>query len=515
MKRLPTFTVIVAVLSLAACTKKTPQFVNSIPDNAMAVLSIHPMQIHTKGKLNSFEALKEKAKDEVWSMILEDPLSTGLMMDEYAYLFAWMEEEAPVIGMVSGMKDMEKFESVLQKIDDDIIQGATEMEGYRYIQPDEEGIIAWNKEQVIMLGSPDEKEFDQSFWTGTLDRMFHPVKEESVTSLVDFRDFQGKMKDINLWFSTDDIRKIFEIIAREKGVGENIGEFPINLYNNYTHLYCDFANGEMSLTGETNFSEEVQKNLDEILVLNPSLNQDILKMTPGGNLLLALAVSMDLEKAKKLMEKFPTDSLPLPEGPGEVIGNLEEALDVEVETLFKALSGDFILAVNGIEGDAMIPVEIFIGVGVKSDEIQKQMMEKIGENVPIEDEGDFFTMNIQGNEIYSGIIHDTWVITNAKGYKKAASSGKLDKSLLDSRFTHYADGSMGMFLNLDLDTYPSLVRDLANQNEIRGQWIRQITDPLDHFGITAGDQKGLMTLKTNSPNENSLYTLLKITETGE
>jgi hypothetical protein len=510
MKQLPIFTVILAGFFLAACTQKTPQFVNSIPDNVVAVVSLHPMQIHSKGKLNSFEALKEKAKDEVWSMILEDPLSSGLMLDEYTYLFAWIEKEAPVIGMVSGMKDMHKFESVLKKIDDDIPGKATELEGYKFIQPDPVGIIAWNEEQVIILGSPDKEEFEQIFWTGTLDKMFHPMKEESVTSLVDFKDFQGKMKDINLWLSTDNLREIVEKIA-----GDKIGELPFSLHNNYTHFYCDFAEGEMNLTSEVNFSEEVQKNLDEILVLKPSLNDNILKMTPGGHLLLAMSVSMDLEKVQKLMEKIPTDSLHLPEGPGEVIKNIEEALGMDLETVVKAFTGDFTLAVNGIEGDATIPLEIFIGVGMKSDEIQKQMMKKMGEMVPIEEEGDFFMINIQGNEIYSGIIRDTWVITNAKGYKEAAIAGKLDKSLLNSKFSDYAGGSMGLYLNLDLDAYPSFVRDLAKQHDNREYWIRQVTDPLDHFGITAGDRKGLMTLKTNNPHENSLYTLLKITESGE
>ena len=508
MKRLPIIIAIVAGLVIASCSKKTPEFAKSIPDNAVAVVSLHPMQIHSKGKLNTFEALKEKVKDEVWGQILDDPLSTGLMLNEFAYLFAWMEEEAPVIGMVAGMKDVEKFETTMNMIDGEIIAGATEMEGYRYIQPDQEGIIAWNGEQAIILGSPDGNEFEESFWTTKLDWMFHPVKEESVVSLVDFRDFQGKMKDFNLWISTDDMRKIVEKLAKDK-----IGELPINLYNNYTHLYCDFANGEVNITGETNFSEEVQKNLDEILVMNPSLNEDILKMAPGGDLLVALAVSMDLEKVKKMAEKFSPDGLP--DKLGNVGDKVEDAIGIPAATLLKAFTGDFTLAVNGLEGDVMIPLEIFIGLGVKSDEIQKQLMEKVEDMVPVEEEGDFFVINIQGNEIYSGIIHDTWVITNVKGYKEAAKSGKLDQSLVDSRFADFDDGSMGMFLNLDLDSYPGMVNDLLKQKPEKENWIRKLTDPFDYFGITAGDQKSLMTLKTNKPNENSLYTILKITEAGE
>jgi hypothetical protein len=508
MKRSTIIASIIAGILVSACTSKSPEFVNSIPDNAFAVLSMHPMQIHSKGQLNTLETLKEKAKDEIWSMILEDPMSTGLMLDEYTFLFAWMEEEAPVIGMVAGMKDLEKFEATIGKIKEGIVDSAEEGQGYKYIQPDEEGIIAWNEDQVIILGSPDEEEFETSFWTGKLDWMFAPVKEESIASLVDFKDFLGKMKDINFWFSADDMAKIMEKIAESKGKVE-MGEFPVKLTNNYTHFYCDFVNGAMNVTGETNFSEEVQKNVDEVLVMNPSLNQEILKITPGGDLLLALALSMDLEKVQSLLKNFSPEEL------GEVGDKVEEATGIPADQIIQALSGDFTLAINGLEGDVMVPVEIFIGLGVKSDEIQKQLMEQLGSMVPVEEEGDFFMINVQGNEIYSGILHDTWVITNAKGYKNAVQGSGLDKSLLDSRFSDFSDGSVGMYMNLDLSTYPQTVQDLLAQKPEQGEWIRKLSGPFDYLGMSAGDQQGQMTLKTNQPGENSLYTILKLTESAD
>lgn len=503
MKRLQIIIAVSTGIFLASCSLKTPDFAVSIPDDAIAVVSLHPMQIHSKGQLNTFESLKEKVKDEVWSMILEDPLSSGLMLDEYTFLFAKMEEEAPVIGVVAGMKDMETFETILEKIKEDIREEFVEMTDYKYVQPDKEGIVAWNEDQMIILVSPDNDEFEESYWTSSLDWMFNPVKEESITSLVDFRDFQGKMKDINLWMSTDDIMKVVEKLAKDK-----IQDFPVTFYNNYTHMYCDFANGAVKISGETNFSEEVQKNIDEVLVMKPALNKDILAMAPGEDLLLGLAVSMDLEKLKALIEKFSAPEL------GEVGDKIEETIGVPPDMLLKAFTGDFTLAVNGLEEEGMIPVEIFIGIGVESDEIQKQMMEKVEGMVPVEEEGDFFVINIQGNEIYSGILNDTWVITNMKGYKDAVKDGKLDKSLLDSQFKDFADGSMGMYLNMDLESYPQMVNDLLKQKPEQEQWVRKLTEPFDYFGITAGDQKSLMTLKTNKPNENSLYTILQLTESG-
>jgi hypothetical protein len=504
MKRLQIIIAVLTGMFLASCSMKAPDFAVSIPDDAIAVLSLNPMQIHSKGQLNTLESLKEKVKDEVWSMILEDPLSTGLMLDKYTFLFAKMEEEAPVIGFVAGMKDMEKFETVLEKIKEGISKEFKEMTGYKYVQPDKEGIIAWNEDQLIILASPDHDEFEESYWTTSLDWMFNPVKEESITSLVDFRDFEGKMKDINLWMSTDEIMKVVKKLAKEK-----IHEFPLTLYNNYSHLYCDFANGAVKISGEAKFSEEVQKNIDEVLVMKPSLNKDILAMAPGEDLLLGMAVSMDLEKLQALIKKFPAAEL------GEVGDKVEQAIGVPPAMLLKAFTGDFTLAVNGLEEEGMIPVEIFIGIGVESDSIQSMMMEKVQGMVPVEEQGDFFVINIQGNEIYSGILNDTWVITNMKGYKEAVANGKLDKSLLDSKFSDFAEGSMGFYINMDLDSYPQVVSDMLEQKPVQKEWIQKVTGPFEYFGITAGDQKSLMTLKTNKPNENSLYTILQLTESGD
>jgi phosphoribosylanthranilate isomerase len=504
MKRLPIAIVLTAGLIFSSCSKKSPEFVNSIPDDAIGVVSLHPMQLHTKSQINSIESIKERVKDEIWEQIIDNPLSTGLMLDEYTYIFVKMEENAPIIGVVSGMKDVEKFIATLKKIKDGIMDTAKEMEGYKYIQADEEGVIAWNEKQMIVLTSPDNDEFEESYWTGSLDWMFNPVKEESITSLVDFKDFQGKMKDLNIWLSTDEIRKVIEVLAKDK-----IPELPVALYNNYAQIYFDFSNGALDISGETHFSEEVEKNVEEFLVMNPSLNEEMLKLAPGGNLLVALAGSMDLKKIQNMVEKFAPPEL------DSVGSKVEAATGIAAKELLNAFTGDFTIAVNGIEGEAMIPVEVFLGFGVNGEAIQEKLMEKVQGMAPVEKQGDFFVINVQGNEIYSGIINNLWVITNAKGYRDAIEGGKLDNSLVDSKFSDFADGSMGMYVNLNLSSYPGMVKGLLDQKEEQSKWVGKITDPFDYLGITAGNYQSLITLKTNKPSENSLYTILRLTDTPE
>ena len=504
MKRLSIVFVWTAALVLSSCSKKAPEFVNSIPDDAIAVLSLHPMQIHTQSKINTFPTVKEKVKDEIWEQILENPLSTGLMMDKYAYVFVKMEETTPVIGVISGMKDVKKFETTLSKIEEGLTDEIQKNEVYSWIQPDHEGIIAWNNKQMIVLASPNEDEFETSYYTETLDKMFTPLKEESITSLVDFKDFLGKMKDLNIWISSNEM---FDIL--EKVVGDEIPEFPVALYHNYAQIYVDFANGEMNINGETHFSEEVEKNIEEFLVMKPALNQDMLNLAPGGNLLVALAGSMDLAKAQQMIEKFALPEL------DTVSTKVEKATGMEIEDLLNAISGDFAIVLNGVEGGAMIPLELYLGIGVNGKALQEKLMETVEGMAPVEEEGDFFVINIQGNEIYSGIINDVLVVTNAKGYKDAVKNGHYENSLADSRFSDFSSGSLGIYANLNLEDYPIMLQEMLGQNQKMKMWVERFTDPFDYLGVCAGNYKNQIFVKTTNPSENSLYTILKMVEPPE
>jgi len=504
MKRLSLVFIWAALLALSSCSKKVPDFVHSIPDDAIAVVTLHPMRIHTKSQINSFASIKERVKDEIWKQILENPLSTGLMMNEYAYVFVKMEEKSPIIGVVAGMKDQKKFESTLSKIKEGITEEFETNEVYTWIQPDNEGIIAWNNKQMIVLASPDSDEFETSFFTETLDKMFSPVKEESIMSLVDFKDFLGKMEDLNLWVSSNEM---FDII--EKMIGSDMPDFPIALYHNYAQVFIDFADGEMNIHGETHFSEEVEKNIEEFLVMKSALNEDMLNLAPGGNLLVAVAGSMDLAKTQKMIEKFAPPEL------DTMSTKVEIAIGMEIEDLLESISGDFTIVVNGVEGEAMIPLEIFLGIGVNGRALQEKLLETVHGLFPVEEEGDFFIINFQGNEIYCGIINDVLVLTNAKGYKEAIKSGTHETPLTSTRFGDFTSGSLGMFINLDLSEYPALVQGLLGQKPEAQRWIKRFTDPLDYLGVSAGNYQNQVVVKTSSPSENSLYTIMKMVDSPE
>jgi hypothetical protein len=257
---------------------------------------------------------------------------------------------------------------------------------------------------------------------------------------------------------------------------------------------------------ETHFSEEVKKNVEQFMVTKPSINDNLLDMAPGGDLLLGLAVSADLKAFKNLLEKLPMDSIP------DIGGKIQEATGIAAEDIWSALNGDFVLAINGLEEGGMMPVEVLVGIGVKGDELQKQMMEKMGEWTQVEEQEDFFMINVNGMELYSGIIDNVWIITNARGYKDAIKGSGLDASLKDSKFMDYAGGGMGMYMNLDLSTYPATLQGMIGQDPEAASQLELITGSLSSIGIEASNYENDLTLITAKEDENSLYTLLKLVE---
>ena len=243
--------------------------------------------------------------------------------------------------------------------------------------------------------------------------------------------------------------------------------------------------------------------------MKPALNEDMLNLAPGGNLLVAIAGSMDLAKAQKMIEKFAPPEL------DTMSNKVETVTGMEIQDLLDAISGDFTIAINGVEGQEMIPLEIFIGIGVNGKALQEKLMETVQGLAPIDEEGDFFIINFQGNEIYSGIVNDILVVTNAKGYKEAVKSGTHGTPLTSSRFGDFADGSLGMFVNLELDEYPAMLQGMLVQRPEASQWVERFTEPFDYVGMSAGNYKNKVVVKTSDPSENSLYTILKMVDKAE
>jgi len=500
MKRIVYLTILLTGLLLSSCTKKAPTFVNTIPDNAVLVASLHPGQLYEKGGIASLENLKKEVDDDFARALLEDPQHSGLMIDEYSFLFVYLENESPVIGTVTGVRNKEKLESTIKEIGKEEELLIQEHAGFRYIMPEDDDVaLAWNDEKLIFLAFKDAYVMETKL--AELDRLFKLPKEESITTMVDFKGFLKNMKDINIWVSSNELKTILQHM--DKDIQVNL---PMTLDNNYGHVYCEFADGALYIDAESHFSEEIQKNIDQFLVMKDRIDPKLLQMAPGGNLLMAMGGGIELEKVRNLVDQFAPQSV------DSLGSSIEEATGMTPQELWQAFTGDFIIAVNGTEANPTLPVEIFIGLGVDDATIQKKLMEKMGTMDPVEGNGDFFMLNYQGNEIYSGIIDGVWVLTNSKGYSAAIKSGKLEKTLNDTRFSELATSPIAMYMNLQLEDYPMMIQNTLRESAKGNEMLDYVSASFKSMLMTSANNKSNFTLETAKPGENSLYTLLRLSE---
>lgn len=500
MKKLPLVLLSIALV-LGSCSRKAPDFLKTIPDDAFLVVSMHPKKIFDKGQISSLEGLKKEIRNDFARTLIDDPLKSGIMMNEYAYMFVYFKNEEPMVGVVSGLDNRGKFESSLKKLRETEPEFEEIGEFTMMTGTDMEQMMAWDDEKVLFLASP-ALDMSKDNWQEEAILLFNQPKEEAITSMVDFNNFQRNMKDMNAWISSDELRTVLKKSGALRDMDIDI---PVELYNNYGHVYCEFTNDGMFVTSETRLSEEVEKNT-EFIIARPELNEALLENTPGGNLLMAMAFSLDIEKAKKYIGQM---------APPEVdsLGNrIENMTGIPSEELVNSLTGDFVVAINGIEESTSLPVELFVGIGVNNKMLQEKLMGTVDNMADVKQEQDFFMINAGGMEIYSGIMDDIWVITNTKGYKDAIRDGGLDKNLNDSRFRDYAGESMGMYMNLDMTAYPAALQQMLSQNDQARKTLEMVTESFSSLGIQAGNSESQLELKTASGDENSLYLIMKMLE---
>jgi hypothetical protein len=504
MRKLPLLALFVLAIIATSCSKKSPEITKSIPDEAFVVASFHPKQLYDKGQIATFENVFSKIDNEVILTILKDPGQSGIKMDEYAFVFSYFVDDESVVGATAVLKDKEAFSKLIRNLIDS--EGKefeiTEIEGYSLFAPEnEETGMMWNEEQLIFLSTPDKNK-STAEWQTMLSPLFELEKENAVTSIVDFNDFTGKMKDINFWVTGDEFKKLIE----KSGMMDQMDfNFPMELYNNYSQHFVDFDNGAMYLHSETHFSDDVKKAAETFLMAKENLNERLLELTPGNNLLLAMAFSLELDKIVDLMKNFSPPEM------DTVSGKIEKATGIPGKDILDALNGDFVIAVNGAPEGSSIPVEILIGIGLDDESLQKRLMGTVENMADVQKDGDFFMINANGVELYSGIVDGIWVITNTSGYKDAVTGSGLEKSLKDSKFSEYTDGSMGMYVNLDLTTYPAALQGMMSSGSAP-EILELLIASFEYLGMEASNKAYDMTLKTTKDDENSLHTILKFME---
>ncbi len=488
-----------AVLFTTACSTRVPDTVNNIPDHAFMVLSMHPKKMYDKGDVGNMQHLINKFQKPVIRKVLKDPLSSGIELNDYAFVFIYFIDDEPMIGATMSINDPAKFSDVIAGLNEDENLDIIDHKGHSMIVDDDDAALAWDDKELVFLSSPG-KDLSRTQWQEELTRLFDLTKEESITSIVDFNSFSRNMKDFNVWFTGDEMKRILEKMQ----VNGNMDiDLPLSLMNNYGRLFVEFEQGEMRVHSETHFSDDVTKAAETFMVARSELNEDLLKLAPGNDLLMALAFSIDIDKMVKLMKQFSPPEM------DTVSNKVEQMTGIPGNEILESLNGDFVLAVNSAQEGGLLPVEIMIGIGLDDKKLQEHLMGRVNQMADVEQEGDFFMIQANGMELYSGILNDIWVITNTPGYKDKVTGKGLDITLEDSPFSDFDDGAMGMYLKMDLSEYPSMVKGLVDQQDLP-EMVDEATGAFSYMGIEGSNQSNDMLLVMQNKQDNSLQTLMQL-----
>lgn len=163
--------VALVVLLLATSCGKTPSHINVIPGDAFGVMLLKPGEMDRDALVKQIESNDEykdameeiREESEVLADILDDfikdPNSLGLDMEAEMYLFTAPNDDEIMFGYVMAMKKASAFEDVLKKLIAEMDMGIDieDADGFKkVVLPMGAGIIIWDKEKLLVLGSDGE-----------------------------------------------------------------------------------------------------------------------------------------------------------------------------------------------------------------------------------------------------------------------------------------------------------------------------------------------------------------------
>ncbi|HQP04941.1 MAG TPA: DUF4836 family protein [Bacteroidales bacterium] len=252
------------LIGVTSCSKKTANL-NFVPKNAFVVMTVDGKSWKDMVKPEKMlendqykEGMKEieqtsKKLAEFIEKVAKDPNELGIEADGMMYGFVSMEDENLLLGFIAGV-DKKKFEENLKMISEelDFELETKEKDGITYFMPEDELILGWDKNKVMLLGLADGHDFDIE---KELFALMNQKKSESILDDKDFNAFLKDSKDFNIWISSN----IVNVVDDNEEIAELEKMLGIDFNDNYGHIFFEYTKGESTMTAKLRFNESIQK----------------------------------------------------------------------------------------------------------------------------------------------------------------------------------------------------------------------------------------------------------------
>ena len=499
------------LIIFSSCNRHEKEIYKIVPDNVTVIGSFSPGKIMEKGNMSELEFVKKALTGNEFNRILfENPGVSGIDMNSRSCVFL-LGKDQKYLGVVMPLKSKKVFEVFLDKLGEEYhapFEKET-LDNFSFSSRDNNA-IGWNNKLLIHLTQLNAQ--DDFPIEGKLTELFSLQPENCILSEKDFKNFLDEQKDINVWFSSNQIGKLADA---DLGMLNMLG--AIN--NNYAHIFLEFQDGAIVFHSNLVFNADFKKSFDKFNIIDKDAEPELLKMLPEEDLILAGNFRLNPEKIDEIINTFFSGNNPHQGDPQEGAGNT-------VIELLKSLEGSMAFSINGIRSidpgtDSIAEKKLFnfkipvlvAAMKLSDEKLFSDFIDKVSQKATIQKKEGYYIINAEGVPFYIGITKNIILLSNQETYfSEAFSSGSLKNNLGDSDVSKsLVNYPICIFMNLDRDSYSEKVREYMD-SEMDKKFARGMEGfgaSLKSLTISGGIEKSEMRIEFKDHSANSLGILLK------
>jgi hypothetical protein len=355
-KSTPYFLLLMLVVFLASCSKKAKV---PVPEDAAIVIHIDGASLSSKlswdeikqGEL--YKLASAEIKDETAKKILDNPETSGIDIKSDAFLFIKVRGNGGYVGFTCEVKDEKALTTLVTKV----AQGkAVTKEGELSVLKDDEAILTWNSDRLVMIAdnpsinttasfggaSSRSRRFPQDSLLKFANEVYTLKAKQSVTNNDKFADMMKQPGDAHYWINSG------AMYGNSLPAMLGVAKISLLFEGNYTATTLNFDNGKITMEAKSYLNKEMEalykkhntKNLDDAM----------LKKIPGS-VAGVMAMNYPPDGLKDFLAMLGVDGL----------ANMYlQKMGYSIEDFIKANKGDLVLAASDF---AFIEKEMRMGEG--------------------------------------------------------------------------------------------------------------------------------------------------------
>ncbi len=491
------------VLFITACKTEIGNEVDAlakqIPADAAIVTSMNFQNLLGKADFESVknmafykQTLEEAEKDNpTLAEIMKDPSKSGVDLKKNAYVFAKNDEDKKrqiIGGLLMSLEDKNTFEELLQRLN---FKDIGKADGFQYTNPaNGNGIVAWNDEMVYITGAnrgtPQLSEVSKLFVEGN---------SNTVANAPNFSKAMSEDHDFSSWINLNPIvNNLPPMVLFGSAMA---GVSKEDMLDNYMYANWDFEDGTMKGMLDYEMKDAITKDFS--LLFKNTIKTDFSNKIPGENLIAAVTLALDFKGLNQVLNEKG------------FLGTLNERLEetgMEFKDLAIAFGGDLALSIYKDQGneDQVLFTSNIIDKN-KAEEffksgVRNKVLESVGANKYLLKGSTRRSLGFLGRAATNG---DLFLLVKGDLLYLSTSTNHINL-IENGSFTTAASG------NKDInDVLSSSVFGVFADFELMDKVVKDMD--LSHFKnlkISGNRENTTVLLDTNSPNENSLKTLMKM-----